>query len=81
MAARDVEQRAVNSDGNRNGGDGDVGDTTSGGNVNSSRVEAALLAAESQYMRYSRRKRNGDSPVSSGPPTSCADCPYRLARH
>jgi len=42
--------------------------TTSGGDINSTRVEAVLLAAESQHMCYSRRIRDGDSPVSSRPP-------------
>ena len=49
MAARDAEQRAGNSNGN-------VGNTTSGGNIDSSQVEAVLLAAESQYMHQENEK-------------------------
>jgi len=48
-------ERAGEGDGGGYGGDGDVGDTTSGGNSDSIRVEAALLAGESQRVRYSRR--------------------------
>ena len=45
----DVKERACN----RNGDDGDVDDMTSGGSVDSIRVEAAQLATKSQHMRYS----------------------------
>ena len=38
------------------------------------------MATESQYMRYSRRKWPSDSPVSSGPPTSCEKCSYGPTR-
>jgi len=53
-------ERAGDGDGNGNRGDGDDGDangTTSGGDADSMRVEAALLAAKSQYMRYRPRSR------------------------
>jgi len=49
-------ERAGDGDGNGygdDGGDGDVGDTTSGGGVDSKRVEAALLAGDSQLERQS----------------------------
>jgi len=51
-------ERAGDGDGDGNRGDGDDGDangTTSGGDADSMRVEAALLAAKSQYMRYRPR--------------------------
>ena len=54
--------------------------TTSGGGVHLKRVETALLAAKSQHVRYSRRRRNGNSPVSSIPPIRPADRPYRPIR-
>ena len=40
------------------------------------RVKTALLAVESQHLRQNRRRRNGDSPVSSVPPVHPAECPY-----
>jgi len=49
-------ERAGNGDGNGDGDNGDVGDmdgTTSSGDSDSIRVEAALLAGESQRVRYS----------------------------
>jgi len=46
-------ERAGEGDGGGYGGDGDVGDTTSGGDIDSKRVEAALLAGESQLERQS----------------------------
>jgi len=61
-------ERAVEGDGNRYGGDGDGGSTTSSGNANSKRVGAALLAAKSQYTRYRPRSRRNDLPMSSRPP-------------
>ena len=73
----DVKERACN----RNGDDGDVNNTTSGGSVDSIRVEAARLAEESQPMHYSRRMRDQDLPVSSGPSTYSADHLYEPARH
>ena len=48
--------------------DGDDNGTTSGGSVDSNRVNAMLLAVESQHLRWSRRKQNGHLPVSSWPP-------------
>jgi len=68
-------------DGNRgDGDDGDANGTTSGGDADSMRVEAALLAAKSQYMRYRPRSRRNDLPTSSGPPIQPERCPYGLAR-
>ena len=46
-------KRAGDSDGDGYGGDGDMDDTTSGGDSDSIQVEAALLAGESQRVRYS----------------------------
>ena len=80
---RSVEgKRAGDGDGDGDGneGDGDVGDTTSGGDIDSKRVEEALLAGESQRVRYSRRIRTGNSPVSSQPPIQSARRPYGLVR-
>ncbi|KIM54280.1 hypothetical protein SCLCIDRAFT_31227 [Scleroderma citrinum Foug A] len=59
-----------------NAGDDDEGGTTSGGGVDSIRVKAVLLAAESQPMRQTRRTRSNDLPMSSGPPISPAECPF-----
>jgi len=76
-------ERAGDGDGDGDGDDGDVGDvdgTTSGGDADSMRVEAALLAAKSQYTRYSRRIRTGNPPVSSSPPVQFANRPYGLVR-
>ena len=74
-------ERAGDGDGDGNGGDGDGDGTTSSGNANSKRVGAALLAGRSQYMRQSRRIRNGnDLPMSSGPPIQPERCPYGLVR-
>ena len=81
MAVRNVEQRAGDSDGGRNRGDGSMDGTTSGGSIDLIQVKAVLLATESQYMRYSQRKRNGGSPVSSEPPTYPAERPYRPVKH
>jgi len=72
-------ERAGHGDGDGygdDGGDGDVGHTTSGGNSDSIRVEAVLLAGESQRVRYSRRTRTGNLPVSSWPPVQPESCPY-----
>ena len=80
MIAPNVKQRAGNGNGNRNGGDGDVHGTMSSGHVNSSRVEEALLAIDSQLKRQSRRTRNGNLPVSSVPPIPHAECPYGHVR-
>ena len=79
-------ERAGNGNGNGNGyGDnGNVGNMdsmTSGSDADSMRVEAALLAAKSQYMHYSRRIRRGNSPVSSSPPVQFANRLYGLVRH
>jgi len=60
-------ERAGHGDGDGNGGDGE-GDTTSGGDVDSKRVDTALLAGDSQLECQSRRIRTGNLPVSSGPP-------------
>ena len=71
-------ERAGNSDDDRYGDDGDVGDTTSGSSVHLKRVKAALLAAKSQHVRCGRRTRNGNSPVSSRPPIRPPERPYGL---
>jgi len=73
-------ERAGEGDGGGYGGDGDMGDTTSGGNSDSIRVEAALLAGESQRVRYSRRTRTGNLPVSSWPPVQHERRPYGSIR-
>ena len=70
--------RNGDGDGNRYGDDGDGDDTTSGSSVDSNRVNAALLAEESQHMRCSRRKRIKNSLVSSRPPIRHLDRPYGL---
>ena len=71
---------AGDGDGDQDRDDGGVGGTTSGGGVHSIRVNAALLAGDSQHMHQSRRTQNGDLPVSSRPPTSPAERPYRGVR-
>ena len=48
---------------------------TSSGSIDSTRVEAALLAGKSQRMCYSRRKQI-NIPMSSWPPIRHADRPY-----
>jgi len=76
-------ERAGDGDGDGygdDGDDGDEGDTTSGGDVDSFRVEAALLAGDSQLERQSRRTRPGNLPVSSVPPTYRERRPYGLVR-
>ena len=79
-------ERAGGCDGRRNGGSGDdgrsgsEGGTTSGGSIDSVRVNEALLAVGSQHMRQTRRTRDGNIPVSSGPPIKCSERPYRVAR-
>ena len=55
--------------------------TTSGGSVNLIQVEAAQLATKSQHIRYSRRTQDQGLPVSSGPPTYCAERPNGLVKH
>ena len=65
------DERADDGVGNQDG-DG----TTSGGSVDSMRVNATLLAVESQHLRWSRRKQNGHLPVSSWPPIQPAEHPY-----
>ena len=81
MAARELEERAGNGEGDQNESDGDVDGTTNGGSVNSIRVEAARLATENQHIRYSRRTQDQDLPVSSGPPTYCAEHPNEPVKH
>jgi len=76
-------ETAGDGDGDGYGDDGDVGDvddTTSGGDTDSMRVEAALLAAESQHMRQSPRSRQNNLPVSSRPPIQRERRPYGLVR-
>jgi len=67
-------------DGGRNGDVGDVDGTTSGGDADSMRVEAVLLAGESQRVRYSRRRRIENLPVSSRPPIQRERRPYGAIR-
>ena len=43
--------------GDSSGEQSDMGGTTNGSNTNSTRVDAALLAVESQHMRYDRALR------------------------
>ena len=81
VIAPDFEcEGAGDGDGDGSSDDGDMDGTTSGGGVHLMRVKAALLAGDSQHMRQSRRTRNGDLPVSSRPPTSPAERPYRGVR-
>ena len=75
-------ERVVEGDGNQSGGDGvdgDVDGATSGGDIDSKRVEAALLTGDSQHMRQIRRTRHRNSPVSSMPPIYPTERPNRLA--
>jgi len=62
-------------------GDGDMGDTTSGGGIDLKRVETVLLAGESQHECQSRRTRDGNSPVSSRPPIHHEERLYIPVRH
>ena len=75
-------ERTGKGDGNR---DGDGDGTTSGGSIDSIRINAMLLAAESQHTRQTRRMRDGNSPMSPVPPIYHAECPYgivtRQCRH
>ena len=70
-----------NGDGGDDRGDGSMDGTTSGGGVHSTRVKTVLLTTESQHTRQNRRNRNGNSPVSSMPPTNHANRPYGLVMH
>jgi len=56
-----------------------VDGTTSGGSVDSTRVNAALLAEESQHTHYSPRTRI-NSPMLSGPPVKCSERMYEVVR-
>ena len=60
--------------------DGDMDGTVSGGNDNSSRVAAARLAAQSQYMRNNARTRRNDLAVSPGQPANSRIPFYGLPR-
>ena len=79
-------ERAGDGDGGRNRGDGDDerdgdGDgMTSGGSVDSTRVNEALLAGKSQHTRQTRRTRDGDLPVSPWPPIRVVERPYGAVR-
>ena len=73
-------ERAGDGDGDRYEGDGDVDGTTSSGHIDSSRVEEALLATESQHTRSSRILRRNDLPVSSRPPVQRERRPYGSVR-
>ena len=74
--APNMGETARDGDGDGDGDDGDMDGATSSGDVDLNRVEEALLAVESQYVHQDRRRRNGDSPVSSVPPVHPAECPY-----
>ena len=73
---------AGDGDGDRNGDDNG---TMSGGSIDSNRVNATLLAVESQHLRWSRRKQNGHLPVLSWPPIQLVEHLYgavkRYHRH
>jgi len=76
-------ERAGDGDGDGYGGggdDGNVNGTTSGGDADSLRVEAALLAAEGQHTHYIRRLRRNNLPVSSWPPIQPERHPYGHVR-
>ncbi|KIM52604.1 hypothetical protein SCLCIDRAFT_32511 [Scleroderma citrinum Foug A] len=67
--APDVEgKRARDGDDDQDGDVGGMDGTMSGGSVDLIRVNEALLAMESQYMRQTRRTPDNDSPMSSEPP-------------
>ena len=68
-------------DGDQYGDDGDGDSITSGGSIDSIRVNAALLAVESQYMRQDQRTRNSDLPMSSRPPIRHLNRLYGLVMH
>jgi len=57
------------------------GERAGDGDSDSIRVEAALLAGESQRVRYRRRTRVSNLPVSSRPPIQLERHPYGHARH
>ena len=80
IAPKVIDETAGNGDGDRNGGGGAVNGTTSSGNVDSTRVEAALLATDSQQTRSGRITRKHSLPVSSEPPIQPAEQPYGLIR-
>ena len=73
-------ERVGDGFGNCDGRSGDVNGTTSSGNVDSTRVEAALLATDSQQTRSSQISRRYDLPVSFWPPIQPTECPYGPAR-
>ena len=68
-----LEDVEASVEGEKDGGrddecDGDMDGTVSGGNVDSTRVEATRLTAESQQTRNNARTRRNDLPVSPGQP-------------
>ena len=78
IVPRDIEgERAGIGVGDRDG-DSDGDGMTSGGSIDSTRVNEALLAVKSQYTRYNRRVQDNDLPVSSGPPIHPAEHPNGL---
>jgi len=74
-------ERAIYGDSEWDGHHGSVDGMTSSGDIDSERVEVALLAGEGQRVCYSQRTHIGNSPVLPWPPTQLRECPYRLVRH
>ena len=79
-------ERAGDGDGSRNRGnrnderDGDGDSTMSGGSIDSTRVNEALLAGKSQHTCQTWRTRDSDLPVSSWPPIRVIERPYGAVR-
>ena len=75
IVPRSEDDGAGKGNGDQDGDDGDVGGMTSSGDVDSTRVEAALLAAGSQHMRQDQQTQSKNLLVSSMPPTYSIRCP------
>ena len=71
---------AGDGDGDRDGDNGGVDGTTSGSDIDSKRVEVALLTGDSQHMCQIQRTRDRNVPVSSVPPIYHAERLYGLVR-
>ena len=78
LSAGDAKRGVTKMNSDRDGNDGDGDGTTSGGSVDLNRVNAMLLAAESQHTRQTQRMRDGNSPVSPVPPIYHAERPYGI---